>query len=954
MILRLLLAQARGHAGRTLITVLAIAVAVVVVGLSVRGVQVTRREMVEASRQFGRYDAILSPRDFGTAQLDPALIAALRADPAVKELDAAVRTRIRVLKPDPMPVAAGAPGGQAGMRGGPGGAPAGATRPAPMGGPFGGSSAMGTSATVPPQRLGDGRWLEPRPGLRETVVSTNFQTRYGLRLGDQVVIAGNGSEQVLTVVGTVAVKPMVPGVRMMPAAHLADLWVSQETAAELNGYADRPSLLAIVLTDPEAAAAFGKAWRDKALAGNPPARLRTTQDEPEDPMGGPPSGMRQLLFATTTVGSILAAGFIAFLSLSIGMRARLRQYAILRALALTRGQLGALVLGEAVAFAVSGLAAGLLLLVGTMALCRALAGQVPAFASAVFAAEPLGGTLVAVCAITALAGVLLAAIIPVWQAIRIRPIDVLGGQGSGRPGSWPRWATVLGAVCIVANPLLILLGHHEGIRALLGHLQGGRGFGAPLAGSLLMIIGLALVTPFVVRLCERLLHPPTALLLGLNPGFLRQQLSGNLWRAVGTTVALSTGLTLFVAALVWGHSMLRPFTPTDGLPRMQVAILPAGLPDEALAEFLALPGIEPARCLPMAVEQPRLSAETLARPGFLHVDDQQRHVLVMGIDPQRAFAGADPLFHLDFVAGDPVAAAAAMAAGRGCVIPDHFATQCGLKPGDTFTVEVPEGAGPEVTYTVAGIAEIPGWNWLTKFSEARRRAGRALAIVFADHAQVRKDYALERIGYFWLDPVGLGEAPEAGRILAERIEPLAKRHARVNLNVPRAGRTAVGTQYVNVTDREEVKARLLKRAGDVISGLQWMPLVTLAITSLAVFNTILASIRARYWQFGVLRGIGMTRGQLARLILGESLLLWLVASILSLAAGTALAWCGTRLSTLFFFFAGRTPPLVLPWGQLALGFLLAFALCLLAGLIPALAAGRKEPLRFIQGGRLST
>jgi putative ABC transport system permease protein len=482
------------------------------------------------------------------------------------------------------------------------------------------------------------------------------------------------------------------------------------------------------------------------------------------------------------------------------------------------------------------------------------------------------------------------------------------------------------------------------------------GFGVPVVGSMLMIVGLAMVTPCALWLVERLFHQPIAGALTLDGRLLRQQLTSNLWSAVGTTIALSVGLTLYVSALVWGFSMLVPFTPTDALPRLQVAILPAGLPDAALPEFLAIDGIQPGRCLPIATEQPRLSAATLAKPGFAHVDAQQQHVLVMGVDPQRAFDGSDPMFRLTFENGDAASAAKAMAEGHGCVIPDHFANQCNLQLGDTFSVDVPEQQGKEVTYTIVGIASIPGWNWLTKFSEVRRRAGRALAIVFTDYAQVRRDYGLERISFFWLDPAGNPADPDLVASLAQRIEPIGRKHSKVNLNVPRAGRTEVGTQYVNITDREEVKTRIAKRAGDVINGFKAMPLVTLAITSLALFNTIFASIRSRSWQFGILRGIGMTRGQLVRLIIGESLLLCLTACLLSVAAGTALAWCGTRLSALFFFFAGRTPPLAMPPLADAVGWgvLLAIIPALTACIVPALIAGHREPLRYIQGGRLAS
>jgi putative ABC transport system permease protein len=339
----------------------------------------------------------------------------------------------------------------------------------------------------------------------------------------------------------------------------------------------------------------------------------------------------------------------------------------------------------------------------------------------------------------------------------------------------------------------------------------------------------------------------------------------------------------------------------------------------------------------------------LRSPAFAHVDEQQQHLLFMGVDPQRAFGGDRPMFRLRFIAGDAASAARQLAEGRYCVVTDHFSTQTGLRVGDSFSVEVPNDRGRQVRYTIAGITSVPGWNWLTKFSEIRRRAGRALAMVFVGYDQARADFALTRVSFFWMN-VADGVTPKE---LEERIEPVAKRYAGVRVDIPQVGQAAVGSQYVKITDRENVIAMLFRRANDVIWALTWLPLITLAISSLAVFNTILASVRARYWQIGILRGVGLTGSQLLRLILGESVLICGAACILSLASGIGLAWCGTRLCTLFFFFGGHTPPLVLPWGSLSVGFGMAFGVCFLAGLIPAALAARKEPLGFIQAGRLA-
>jgi putative ABC transport system permease protein len=130
-----------------------------------------------------------------------------------------------------------------------------------------------------------------------------------------------------------------------------------------------------------------------------------------------------------------------------------------------------------------------------------------------------------------------------------------------------------------------------------------------------------------------------------------------------------------------------------------------------------------------------------------------------------------------------------------------------------------------------------------------------------------------------------------------------------------------------------------------------LPLVTLLVTSIGVINAIMASIRARRWEMGVLRAVGITRFALFRLILAEAALIGLVACLLSLAFGVMAGWCGTGVSRYVSFFGGMATPLVVPWLKLALGFAVTLALCLAAALWPAISTGRTEPLRLLQAGR---
>jgi hypothetical protein len=165
-------------------------------------------------------------------------------------------------------------------------------------------------------------------------------------------------------------------------------------------------------------------------------------------------------------------------------------------------------------------------------------------------------------------------------------MDILGGPTEMRVRRFPWRMVTIGLVLIVLNPVLVLMANIEPFRTLFSKTTR-MGFAPPLLSSAAALLGLALITPLVVRLVEQLFSPVLAFVLRIDRRFLRQQLTGNLRRTVGTTVSLSAGLTLFVTALVWGYSMLVRSRPTPACARMLVSILPAGVPADAVAEVAA-------------------------------------------------------------------------------------------------------------------------------------------------------------------------------------------------------------------------------------------------------------------------------------------------------------------------------------------------------------------------------
>jgi len=108
-----------------------------------------------------------------------------------------------------------------------------------------------------------------------------------------------------------------------------------------------------------------------------------------------------------------------------------------------------------------------------------------------------------------------------------------------------------------------------------------------------------------------------------------------------------------------------------------------------------------------------------------------------------------------------------------------------------------------------------------------------------------------------------------------------------------------------------------------------------------VLSALLALQLERGREYGVLRAMGMTRGQLAHLILIQTSIMGAAAGVLAMPLGVGMGALLIDVINLRSF--GWTIPMAVGPGALVLGLLLAWGAALLAGLYPALRAARADP-----------
>ena len=119
--------------------------------------------------------------------------------------------------------------------------------------------------------------------------------------------------------------------------------------------------------------------------------------------------------------------------------------------------------------------------------------------------------------------------------------------------------------------------------------------------------------------------------------------------------------------------------------------------------------------------------------------------------------------------------------------------------------------------------------------------------------------------------------------------------------------------------------------------------IALLVASFSIYNTFSIIVAQRSRESALLRAVGASRRQVLAAVVGESVAVGLVASVLGLFGGVAVA---TALKGAFAVFGGSLPAggLVFKAGTADAGLVVGFVVTVLAGIIPAVQASRVAPL----------
>jgi putative ABC transport system permease protein len=500
---------------------------------------------------------------------------------------------------------------------------------------------------------------------------------------------------------------------------------------------------------------------------------------------------------------------------------------------------------------------------------------------------------------------LVAGLLPAWSASRVSPLDAMTPHARPPSARMPLIAALVGLALVAIDPIMIRSGASSEVK-YYGHF---------LVGLPGLVFGFFLLAPLFVWIVERAFGWVAARMMGVPPHLLRQQLSGGVWRSAGTGSALMVGLAILVVMQTVGHSMLGGWKLPDKFPDIFI-FAGQGIPEEQWRKIEQVEGVRKGQVLPIAIAFPGLPDGIFGALGAALMPDS---TMFLGVDPNLAL----DMMELDFRDGNKEDAKAGLLKGDHIIVTEEFRVMKGLKTGDKLALRTKTGMRD---FTICGVVWSPGIDVMVNmFDVGRMFDERTAASVFGSVSDAKKYFGKDRVYLFAANLAGI-----------EREDLLKKVKAKLGERGWKAG------------DVRKIKHDIIQGFGRMLLLISTIAFAAMAVAALGVANTVMASVRSRQWQFGILRSIGVTRGHLLRLVLAEAVLLGLVGCVLGLAAGFLMSFNGLGLSRQII---GYVPELKAAWGMTGLGVGIVMAVSLLASLWPATHVARSQPLDLLQSGR---
>ncbi|MFN2159987.1 MAG: FtsX-like permease family protein [Anaerolineales bacterium] len=573
--------------------------------------------------------------------------------------------------------------------------------------------------------------------------------------------------------------------------------------------------------------------------------------------------------------------FLIYNAFSMTVVERTREIGMMRTIGMTRGQVTAQILIEAIILGLIGAIIG----VGFgVFLSRGLIRLMEALFGQPVKEVTVSPNGVIFAMLIGIIATLVAAYLPARQAGRISPLEALRIRGGSSEGWVISRGWILGLILILFSFYLLFF----------NPLKGDLGQAFAMSTVFFLFMGATLIIPGTVTYWERTARP-----------FIRAFFSGEGQLGSSNVQRAKIRTTLTVAALMVGVAMLLTLSALSDSFKNDI---------EQWQEYFIGGDLYVFSTVAM---QERLGGQIRSVEGVAEVTPMG-YVDVNFIAPNGKketlqFTAVDPVTHskvtsFAFAAnqGDPDYLYDLLASRDAVFITTILSERYNLNQGDT--IELQTKWGPR-DFEVAAVVTDYVRNGM---------------VVEGSWRVAKRYFGLDDVSNFLVD-VEPGYSVDAVR---EAIDFVYGKRRNLTIETNQAVKEE-GNQLIT----------------NSFSLFDAMAIIGMIVASLGVINTLTMNVLERTQEIGMLRGLGMTRWQIGKMILAEALMMGIIGGGLGLAFGLFLSW---MLLTSLMSMMGYDLVYVLPVQGILIGILISLLISQIAAIWPARRAAGINIVEAIQ------
>jgi putative ABC transport system permease protein len=653
----------------------------------------------------------------------------------------------------------------------------------------------------------------------EVVIDKATADEYGFRVGDTVTVSGRAPKKAYKVSGiaTLGDSENLAGSRLVEM-----ILPEAQRVTGHDGY-DDISVAAAGGTSPEKlkAAIARELGRDYAVRTGKEQADKQAQDL-SDALGFIRTAL--LVFAGV---ALLVGGFLIFNTFSVTVAQRTREFALLRTLGASRGQVLRSVLAESAVIglvaSVIGIAAGLVIAPGLRALLSAFGLDLGTTSTQLESRTIVVGLAIGLVATVA------SGFVPARRATRIEPVAAMRDAVTPGVGRLRRRR-------LVAAGLVELVGLAILLYSLFGDPGDANTTASALGlGAVLMIFGFALLAPTLVRPLSAVVGRPLERVQGLTGRLARENARRQPQRTAITASALMIGVALVVFVAIFAAGIRA--TVDEGIDKQVRA---AGivthedgfspLPQGVVERLRTVDGVS-------SVSAIRFETGKLVSDG--------KNIGVTGVDP----ASVTEALSLEWKQGSNNVLARL---GDGDLVASQdWANGHDLKVGDTVGFITPRGHRVDYRLTGTYDAQVGMIGDVTVSNRSLERDWEAKDIAFA--------------------MVVSSPGTDAGEL--KRAEE----------------RALDGFPTAKPQTIAEFKDEQNKSVNGLVGLIYALLSLSVIVALLGIVNTLALSVHERTRELGMLRAVGMSRRQVRRMIRAESVITAAIGAVLGTVLGIVFA-----------------------------------------------------------------